>query len=301
MPLNNGYTYVDRIASRDAGARLIDYLSGRYDHSSVETWRMRIERGEVEVDQRRPRPEQPLDQGATVAWSRPPWVEPEVPLQWNTVALDDDVWIVDKPAGLPTVPAGGYLEQTLLMQLRREDPRLVPLHRLGRWTSGLVLFARTQTALRALSRQWRDGEVDRDYVGRARGKPQQERFSVDAPIGPIPYPPLGQLHAADPAGRPARTTIRLHCLDGEESWVRARLHSGRPHQIRIHLAVAGHPLVGDPLFAPGGRPAPGCRALPGDPGYRLHALRLGFTHPRGGRRWSVVCKPADLPAARATR
>ena len=78
-----------------------------------------------------------------------------------------------------------------------------------------------------------------------------------------------------------------------------RIASGRPHQIRIHLAAAGHPLVGDPLYARGGVPAAGCTALPGDPGYLLHAAELRVTHPRTGRELEVACAPP--PALRSSR
>ena len=80
--------------------------------------------------------------------------------------------------------------------------------------------------------------------------------------------------------------------------VEVEIETGRPHQIRIHLAYAGHPLVGDPLFGAGGRPLPGTRALPGDPGYRLHAQRLELDHPLDGSRLVIECAPP--PALRSS-
>ena len=122
-----------------------------------------------------------------------------------------------------------------------------------------------------------------------------------AVTGFVPHPRLGQVHAASPQGKPALTHVRVLAADGGSAIVEATIPTGRPHQIRIHLAAAGHPLVGDPLYAAGGRPArePG---LPGDPGYRLHAHRLGFPHPATGRRIELECPlPSALQSAPLTR
>jgi len=108
----------------------------------------------------------------------------------------------------------------------------------------------------------------------------------------VPYPPTGTVHAASPRGKAAGSRVRVLERRGGAapcSLVEVEIETGRPHQIRIHLAWAGHPLVGDPLFGPGGVPLPGCVAVPGDPGYLLHALRIAFVHPRTGARVAIEC------------
>jgi len=104
---------------------------------------------------------------------------------------------------------------------------------------------------------------------------------------------LGQVHAASPRGKPALSHVRVLGRHEDQSVVEVRIPIGRPHQIRIHLAVAGHPLVGDPLYGCGGNlvPEPG---LPGDGGYRLHAHRLVLDHPVTGRRLELECSPPEV-------
>src|SRR6185295_14486789 len=105
-----------------------------------------------------------------------------------------------------------------------------------------------------------------------------ETFRIETPIGRVPHPRLGEVHAASSAGKRALTDVRvLRAADGQ-AIVEARIATGRPHQIRIHLAAAGYPLVGDPLYGAGGVPLES-PALPGEGGYRLHAQSLAFAHP----------------------
>jgi 23S rRNA pseudouridine1911/1915/1917 synthase len=204
---------------------------------------------------------------------------------------DDDLLAVAKPPGLPTLPGGGFLESTLLRLVRRLDPAASPLHRLGRWTSGLVLFARTPAARAGLTRQWTAGTVGKRYRALASGDPGEDELRVEVPIGPVSHALLGTIHAAADDGKASSTRIRV--LERREGaflcdvWIA----TGRPHQIRIHLAAAGHPLVGDPLYPAGGVPCADCRALPGDPGYLLHAAELRFTHPRTGAPIVIECAP----------
>ena len=175
----------------------------------------------------------------------------------------------------------------------RRMPAPAPLHRLGRGTSGLVLFALTREARRAVAADWRAGRVDKEYRALLSGRPAQDTFTVDVPIGPVPHPRLGSVYAASTAGRPALSHARVIAARGSDTLVSVTIATGRPHQIRIHMAAAGHPLVGDPLYAPGGTPRaePG---LPGDPGYWLHAFRLALTHPTTGVRLVLECMPPPL-------
>jgi 23S rRNA pseudouridine1911/1915/1917 synthase len=160
-----------------------------------------------------------------------------------------------------------------------------------------VLLARDARARRGLADGFREGSVVKLYRALVTGVPPRQ-LEIATPIGPVPHPRLGHVHAASAAGRPARSSMRLLERRGSASLVEVRIHTGRPHQIRIHAAAAGHPLVGDPLFATGGRPRED-GGLPGDPGYHLHAWRLGLTHPVSGERLELECFPPPLLRARA--
>jgi len=270
---------------------LIDYLSSRYRHSTAAEWRERIEAGRVRLDGRPTGPDRNLRRGQTLVWHRPPWSEPEAPGRFEILLEDRDLLAVDKPSGLPTLPGGGFLRSTLLNLVRAHAPDASPLHRLGRFTSGIVLFGRTRRARADLTAQWRSEEVRKRYRALASGTPAFERFCVSIPIGPVPHAVLGTVHGARPDGRRASTRVEVLERRGDAFLCDVRIATGRPHQIRIHLAAAGHPLLGDPLYASGGRPLPGTRALPGDPGYGLHAAELTFRHPRTGRTISIESPP----------
>ncbi len=145
-----------------------------------------------------------------------------------------------------------------------------------------------------MSHAWRTGQVLKVYLALVSGIPARDQFDIDIPIGKVPHPVLKTVHAACPAGKPAHSHVRvLERRDGC-SLVQVRITTGRPHQIRIHLAASGHPLIGDPLYAVGGAPAEGTRALPGDLGYHLHSLLLGFPHPATGRWTEITCAPPRL-------
>jgi len=287
--LNRGYTYVAQLGPEAAGRVLASFLAARWPHSTRETWEERIAAGAVLLDGAAAEAATSLRPGQTLTWSRPPWVEPEAPTSFAVLHRDPDLLAVAKPAGLPTLPGAGFLEHTLLSLVQAHDPQAVPVHRLGRFTSGLVLFARTPSLRTHLSRGW--SNVEKRYRALATGSPAKDTFLVDAPIGPVPHPRLGTVHGASSTGRASRSEATvLERRDGA-FLCDVRIGTGRPHQIRIHLAAAGHPLVGDPLYAEGGVPMADRPGVPGDGGYLLHAAELRFLHPRTGELLSLLCAP----------
>jgi 23S rRNA pseudouridine1911/1915/1917 synthase len=289
--VNAGFAYVEQIGTDAAGRSVLAHLAGRYRHSTPAEWARRLGAGEVWLDGVAAAPTDALRAGQRLVWHRPPWREPAAPLDFAVLYRDADVLAVAKPRGLPTLPAGGFHTHTLHWQVRRRHPEAVAVHRLGRGTSGVVLFARSQAARRALPRAWRDDAVVRVYRGLVLGRPRAAAFIVDAPIGPVPHAVLGTVHAASARGKPARTHVRTLAARGDATLVEVVIETGRPDQIRIHLAVAGHPLVGDRFYAAGGLPHPARATLPGDGGYRLHAVRVAFPHPRTSLPTVIACAP----------
>jgi len=292
---NKGHVYRDRIAAADAGVSLINFYSRRYAHSTEGEWRERIRVGRVRVNGAIAPPETRLRNGDLLEWRRPPWQEPDAPDAFEVITLEDSFLIVGKPSGLPVLPGAGFMENTLLWRVRDQfGAACIPVHRLGRWTSGAVLFARTGPAARYLGRAMQAQRFVKIYLALAAGTDIPNSFQVNIPIGPVAYSPLGTLHAASAQGRPAHSRVEVLCRFPERnsSLVQVTITTGRPHQIRIHLAAAGYPLTGDPLYGPGGRPRD-LGALPGDKGYCLHAWKLGFPHPAVGRDVLAECPPPE--------
>lgn len=294
MALNSGYTYREQLPPESAGQTVLAYLSKRYRHSSAEEWLERIQQGEVKLDGSVVVADQRLKSGQILLWSRPPWQEPQTPQHYSVVYQDEALLAVDKPSGLPTMPAGGFLDNTLLTLVRHDFPQASPLHRLGRGTSGLVLFARTTQAAKQLSRAWREHEVKKHYLALASGIAAQNTYKINAAIGPVPHPRLGEVYGASEHGKSALSEATVLERRADSTLFAVEIHTGRPHQIRIHLAYIGHPLVGDLLYGKGGQPLPDLPGLPGDLGYFLHAARLEFVHPVSGENMRLETTPPVL-------
>ena len=290
---NHGCEYRERIGPDAHAKTLLSYLSQRYRHSTPAQWAEHIASGLVLIDSLPASPEAILRRGCELTWQRPPWVEPDAPRSFSVVYEDDDLLAVAKPAGLPTLPGAGFLQATLLYQVQLYAPDAAPLHRLGRWTSGLVLCARYREARTSLMNQWSNKQVGKRYRALAAGLPLWDEMTISAPIGPVPHPLLSSLHAATPEGKASLSQVRVLERREDSFLCDVEIATGRPHQIRIHLAAAGHPLVGDPLYLAGGLPALDSQALPGDPGYQLHSAELSFRHPRTGQAMVIECEPPE--------
>lgn len=290
MALNSGWSYREQVGPESAGRTVLDHLASTHHHSTSDEWARRIERGEVEIEGQRAACTAILHSGHTIVWHRPPWDEDDVPRRYRIVHEDEAILAVDKPSGLPTMPAGGFLNHTLLALVREQYPEASPMHRLGRHTSGLVLFARTREAASELARAWRDHSVKKTYRALSLGETRTEMFVIDVPIGPVPHPLLGTVEAATEGGKASHSVALVLERGRDRTLFNVDITTGRPHQVRIHLAYAGHPLIGDPLYEAGGglKSRPG---LPGDGGYLLHAERLQFSHPATGQRMTLTAAP----------
>ncbi len=202
---------------------------------------------------------------------------------------DDDVLVVEKAAGMVVHPAAGNWSGTLLNALLARYapsaalPRAGIVHRLDKDTSGLMVVGRTLVAVTALVRAIAAREVSRRYLAIAHGRPSAGAFRVEAPIGRDPRQRTRM--AVETSGKPATTDVECVASDGSYSALRCTLHTGRTHQIRVHLASRGMPLVADRLY--GGKPALGIERQ------ALHAAELAFAHPRTGEPMRFVSPLQD--------
>jgi len=300
--MNQGWTYHNQVDQSGAGLTLLDFYAQRYQHSSRDIWQERIETGQVRLAGQRVSPTIVLVQGQRLTYRRPPWQEPDVPLAFNILYEDEDILVINKPSGLPVLPGGGFLEHTLLHQVQQQFPQETPLpiHRLGRGTSGVMLMARSQQARAHLSRQMRDRQIRKVYRALVGAEQVEhslpDQFEVMDAIGKVSYPGLGYVYAAAPTGRFAHSMCKILQRRTDSTLLSVSISTGRPHQIRIHLATVGYPLLGDPLYIAGGQPRPlptivKSLPVPGDCGYLLHAFSLEFTHPRTGLKMKWASPP----------
>jgi 23S rRNA pseudouridine1911/1915/1917 synthase len=293
--LNRGYAYTTIIGSKDHGRSLLSHLAGLYPHSTRESWQENLNNGEVTVDGVAANGSEFLSSGQALVWNRPPWIEPDAPQHFEVLFDDSHLLAVNKPGGLPTLPGGGFLENTLLRLVQRQFPNANPVHRLGRATGGIVLFAKTAQAAATLTASWNTPRVQKIYRALAQGIAQQDAYEILTPIGLVPHPLIGSVWAANASGKPSKSLARVisrtrSTVTTGATTFEVSLYSGRPHQIRIHLASIGHPLVGDPLYGATGKPLEDLPGLPGDGGYFLHAQFLRFHHP-------ITGEPIHLEAA----
>jgi 23S rRNA pseudouridine1911/1915/1917 synthase len=299
--LNRGYAYTTIISSKCHGQTLLSHLANLYPHSTPQAWQQKLNNGEVSLNGVTATGSESVALGQTLVWNRPPWIEPDSPQHFEVLFEDPHLLAVNKPSGLPTLPGGGFMENTLLRLVQKRTPNANPVHRLGRATSGIVLFAKTPQAASHLFANWNTPKIQKIYRALAQNAAQRDDYEILTPIGLVPHPLIGSVWAASPGGKPSKSLARVISRDiittnittGTTTF-EVSLHSGRPHQIRIHLASIGHPLVGDPLYGLNGQPLENLPGLPGDGGYFLHAQYLKFPHPISGEQ---IILEAAAPAA----
>jgi 23S rRNA pseudouridine1911/1915/1917 synthase len=291
--LNRGYAYTTIIGRKYDGQTLLSHLASLYPHSTRQTWQQRLDNGEVTLNGVTAGASESVVLGQTLVWNRPPWIEPDCPEHFEILFEDAHLLAVNKPSGLPTLPGGGFVENTLLRLVQKHVPHANPVHRLGRGTSGIVLFAKTPQAASHLSADWNTPRMQKVYRALAQNIAQHDAYEILTPIGLVPHPRIGSVWAANPSGKPSKSLATVLSRLDSTTTFEVSLHSGRPHQIRIHLASIGHPLVGDPLYGSTGQPLEDLPGLPGDGGYLLHAQFLKFHHPINGEQINLE---AALPS-----
>ncbi len=261
-----------------------------------------IAEGRVHVGGRKERASFRAPRGAQVSVDVPPppgrdVIAEQIPV--SVVFEDEHLIVVDKAAGMVVHPAPGNWTGTLVNALKGRGQGLAEgsaeerqglVHRLDKDTSGLMVVAKTDQALRVLSKAIAERLVTRRYAALCWGHLADERVTVEQPIGRDPNDRIRMAVLA--TGRPSRTDFVRLARFGATELLRCHLHSGRTHQIRVHLASIGHPVVGDDIYGGGG-----ARKVVGLPPQRhfLHAALLVFTHPASGERLEFRSPlPAEL-------
>jgi 23S rRNA pseudouridine1911/1915/1917 synthase len=297
------------VDAADAGQRL-DVFVARVSGLSRARVQALIEAGSVRVTDHPQKPRYAVKPGDRVALTVPPAeplaLTPE-PIPIEILYEDDHLLVLNKPAGLVVHPGAGRATGTLVHALLAHCPNLPGIggverpgivHRLDRDTSGVMVVAKSEAAHQSLSLQFKNRIVRKRYLALVHGAVRQEAGRIEAPIGRRERD-RKRMGVKTEGGRTARTAYRvLRRLPGM-TLVELGLETGRTHQIRVHLAHIGHPVVGDEVYG-GRRERRGAPGAPPAPRQLLHAWRLGFRHPTGGE-WLEFAAPipADFTTAAA--
>jgi len=258
---------------------LLDGLCARFPRIDRAQWADRFARGRVQDAQGRAlAPDQAWQVGLEIVYFREVADEPVIPFAEAIVHQDAHLLVADKPHFLPVTPAGDYVRETLLARLvaRTGNRDLVPLHRLDRLTAGLVLFSTRPDTRDAYQRLFRERRIEKVYEALAPPLPQRA-FPLERHTRLVPGEPFFRM--AEAAGEPTART-RIEVIDGTGPVWRYRLHpvTGRKHQLRVHMAALGAPILGDDLY-------PDLRVnAPADAPLQLLAKELAFDDPLTGER-----------------
>lgn len=284
-----------QVAREHAGLRLDRFLALTLPDFSRSRLQEMIEKGFVRLNGQEPRTRDLVRTGDAIALEIPVVekidANPEaIPLQ--ILFEDDDLLVLNKAAGMVVHPGAGNQEHTLVNALLshctslsgiggKERPGIV--HRLDKETSGCLVVAKNDATHRDLSGQFAARTIQKTYLALVAGRLKKASGSIDAPIGRHPIHRQRMSIAKTSRGRSALTEYRVLKSNQEMSLVECTLHSGRTHQIRVHLHHLGNPVLGDKLYA-----AKTAKAFPRQ---MLHAWRLGFVHPRSGEEKTFEAPP----------
>ena len=279
-------------ATEHAGVRLDAFLSADGALTRSQAARL-IAEGRVRVNGKPAAKSARLSGGETVTVDAPQLRETALPPQdipLDVVYEDDDVIVVNKPTGLVVHPAPGHPDGTLVNALLHHcgdslsgiggEKRPGIVHRIDRDTSGLIIAAKNDAAHLALSAQLKDHSLSRTYECLVTGNMKQDSGTVDAPIGRSSAD--RKKMAVVPTGRRAVTHWEVVARYPGVTHLRCRLETGRTHQIRVHMAYIGHPILGDTVYG-------AKKPVPGLTGQCLHAAGLRFIHPRTGEPVELHC------------
>jgi len=279
--------------------RLDKYLAKEYPELSRSRLQKLIEQGCVLVNGCRAKASRKLDIGDKVHVSLPPPQSASLsaePIPVNIVYEDDDVIVVDKPAGLAVHPAPGHTSQTLVNALLAHCPDLASfgdamrpgvVHRLDKDTSGLMIVAKNSYAQQHLINQFKARLIAKGYLVLVRGKLTPARGVIEAPVGRDPS--NRKRMGVVTGGKQASTSYRVKEYIGNCTLLEVATETGRTHQIRVHLSAIGYPVIGDPVY--GAKSAYLKRQF-------VHAYRLGFRLPASGEYREFTCQlPSDLKLA----
>ena len=284
------------VTENDAKLRLDQFLAKRLPEYSRSRIQQLIRSGFVRLNEQTTRPRHIVRRGDKINLIEPPVekidVRPE-PIPLEILFEDDDIIVINKAAGLTVHPGAGQREHTLVNALLshcttlsgiggKERPGIV--HRLDKETSGCLVVAKNDMAHRELSKQFATRTVEKIYLALVAGKLRKAAAVIEEKIGRHPVH-RRRMRVTSLRGRTAKTEYRVIRSSDEASLIECRLHSGRTHQIRVHLHHLGHAILGDKVYVP--------RFAKNFLRQMLHAWKLGFYHPRTGE-WK--CFEAPLPA-----
>jgi len=288
------------VSKDGAQLRLDRFLAKQLPDYSRSRLQQLIRTGFVRLNGATTRPRQLVRSGDKVELTEPPLEkiesQPE-PIPLEILFEDNDLIVINKPAGLVVHPGAGHRQHTLVNALLshcttlsgiggKERPGIV--HRLDKETSGCLVVAKNDEAHRELSRQFAERVVEKTYLALVAGKLRKRSGIIEEKIGRHPVH-RQRMSVSSSRGRPAKTEYRVVRSGNQASLVECRLHSGRTHQVRVHLHHLGHPVLGDKVYA--------TRAAKDFPRQMLHAWKLGFQHPGTGD-WKSL--EASLPDDFAT-